>query len=66
MKKKINILITVAIITLLALTSIQAYLIYNTYELKEDVFLTETRKVISRIDNEAELGAVINDLMGEG
>ncbi len=64
--KKLNKLITIAIITLLALTSIEAYLIYNTYELKEDVFLTETRKVISRIDNEAELGAVINDLMGEG
>ena len=55
-----------AIITLLALRSIEAYLICNTHELKEDAFLTETRKVISRIDNEAELGAVINDLMGEG
>jgi hypothetical protein len=63
--KKLNKLITIAIITLLALTSIEAYLIYNTYELKEDVFLTETRKAISRIDNESELGVVINDLMGK-
>ena len=63
--KKLNKLITITIITLLALTSIEAYLIYNTYELKEDVFLTETRKAISRIDNESELGVVINDLMGK-
>ncbi len=59
MQQKINILIGTAIITLLGLISIQAYLIYNTYELKKDAFLNETKKVINRIDDET---ASLNDI----
>lgn len=55
MKKRINILIITAIVTLIALTGIQTYLIYNTYELKKKAFLNETRDAIGRLDDEAEL-----------
>lgn len=65
MQQKINILIGTAIITLLGLVSIQAYLIYNTYELKKEAFLTETRKAISEIDEESEVIANIEDESGQ-
>ncbi len=62
MQQKINILIVTAIATLLALVSIQTYLIYNTYELKRDAFLNETRTAIGRIDDETEAIVEIDDL----
>ena len=65
MKKRINILITTAIVALLALTSIQAYLIYNTYELKKKAFLNETKDAIGRLDDEAELVIETAELWGE-
>ncbi len=52
MHRKINILIITSIIALLALSGIQAYLIHNTYQLKKKAFLAETKKVISKIDDE--------------
>jgi two-component system phosphate regulon sensor histidine kinase PhoR len=49
MKKKI--LILVSILGLIALSIIQGYLINNTYKLKKDAFITETRRSISQIDD---------------
>ncbi|QCX01749.1 HAMP domain-containing histidine kinase [Aggregatimonas sangjinii] len=51
MKQRINILIITAIVTLFALMGIQAYLIYNTYELKKKSFLNETKKALNKIDD---------------
>lgn len=51
MLKKIRLLIIVSIIGLLALSLIQGYLINNTYKLEKNVFISETRKSISRIDD---------------
>ncbi|WP_460220504.1 sensor histidine kinase [Psychroserpens sp. MEBiC05023] len=51
MKKKINLLIIASIFGLVALSIIQGYLINNTYKLKKDVFITETRRSISQIDD---------------
>ena len=65
MKKRINILIITAIVTLLALTGIQAYLVYNTYELKKKAFLTETKNAIGRLDDEAELVVETAELWGQ-
>ncbi len=65
MQKKINILIVTAIATLLALISIQTYLIYNTYELKKDAFLSETKKAIGRIDDESEMVVATNELWSQ-
>ncbi|MDY8136390.1 HAMP domain-containing sensor histidine kinase [Aquimarina sp. 2201CG5-10] len=58
MKKKINILIITAIFSLLALSGIQAYLIYNTYQLKKDVFIKEIKKSVSNIDNTKEMDSL--------
>lgn len=65
MKKKINILIITAVVTILALTGIQTYLIYNTYELEKKAFLTETKNAIGRLDDEAELVVETGMLWGE-
>lgn len=51
MKKKINLLIIASICGLIALSIIQGYLINNTYKLKKDAFITETRRSISQIDD---------------
>lgn len=51
MKKKINVLIIASILGLIALSIIQGYLINNTYKLKKDAFITETRRSISQIDD---------------
>ncbi len=51
MKKKINLLIIASILGLIALSIIQGYLINNTYKLKKDAFITETRRSISQIDD---------------
>lgn len=65
MQRKINILIITAVLTLLALASIQAYLIYNTYELKKKAFLNETKDAIGRLDDEAELVIETAELWGQ-
>ena len=51
MHKKIRLLIIVSFLGLFSLSLIQAYLINNTYKLKKDVFISETRKSISRLDD---------------
>ncbi|QTE22774.1 sensor histidine kinase [Polaribacter cellanae] len=51
MRKKIRLLIIASILGLLALSLVQAYLINNTYKLEKDVFISETRESISRIDD---------------
>ncbi len=58
MKQKINILISTSVLTLLALSAIQGYLIYNTYQLKKDVFIKETKKSILGIDNTKEMDSL--------
>ena len=65
MQRRINILIITAVSTLLALVGIQAYLIYNTYELKKKAFLVETKNAIGRLDDEAELVVETADLWGQ-
>lgn len=51
MQKKIHILIIASVLGLIALSIIQGYLINNTYKLKKDGFITESRRSISRIDD---------------
>ena len=51
MKKKINILISASIIGLIALSLIQGYLINNTYKLKKEAFVNDTKRSISRLDD---------------
>ncbi len=58
MKKKISILIITSVTALLALSGIQAYLIYNTYQLKKEAFIKETKDSISRIDNTVEMDSL--------
>ena len=49
MKNKITILIITSILALIALSSIQGYLIYNTYQLKRSAFIKETDDAMSDI-----------------
>ena len=51
MRKKINLLIVLSILGLIALSIIQGYLINNTYELKKKAFINETRQSVSQIDD---------------
>ena len=65
MQKKIRILIITAVLGLIALSIIQGYLIYNTFELKKDAFITESRKSISRIDDFSPSLDSINEIWQE-
>ncbi|TPN89273.1 sensor histidine kinase [Aquimarina algicola] len=49
MKSKINILIITSIFVLLALSGIQGYLIYNSYQLKKEAFIKESKEIVSDI-----------------
>ena len=60
MKNKTTILISTAILVLVALSSIQAYLINNTYQLKKKAFINETTDVISIIDDNPKLDSLYN------
>lgn len=51
MKSKITILIIASVIGLCALSTIQAYLINNTYELRKDAFMEETVEAVTVIDD---------------
>ncbi|MBX2827573.1 MAG: HAMP domain-containing histidine kinase [Flavobacteriaceae bacterium] len=62
MVKKINVLILASVIGFLAFSAIQAYLINNTYKLKKDAFLNETRRSISRLDDFSPILDSINDI----
>lgn len=58
MNKKISILIFASVVALIALSLIQAYLIKNTYELKKDAFISETKKAVSGFDNAPEMDSL--------
>ncbi|MEW7278224.1 HAMP domain-containing sensor histidine kinase [Aquimarina sp. 2201CG1-2-11] len=58
MKQKINILIVTSVLALVALSAIQGYLIYNTYQLKKDVFIKETKESILGINNTKEMDSI--------
>ncbi len=60
MKNKITILIVASILALFALTSIQAYLISNTYELKKKAFIKETDNALDGLDYRNELDSLDN------
>lgn len=62
MKKKINLLIITSILGLIALSIIQGYLIKNTYKLKKEAFITETRRSISQIDDTSEALDSLSDI----
>ena len=65
MKKKINLLIIASILGLIALSIIQGYLINNTYKLKKEAFITETRSSISQIDDFSPALDSLSDLWQE-
>ncbi len=58
MRQKISVLIITSVLALVALCGIQAYLIHNTYQLKKDAFIKETKKSISGIDNTTEMDSL--------
>lgn len=62
MLKKIRLLIITAVLGLIALSLIQAYLINNTYKLKKAAFISETKSAISRIDDLSPVLDSINDI----
>lgn len=51
MKSKITVLIIASVAGLFALSTIQGYLINNTYELRKDAFMEETIEAVTVIDN---------------
>lgn len=55
MQSKLKLLIPGAILTLLALTSIQGYLIYNSYELQRKTYLTDARSAIASVYNSPQI-----------
>lgn len=61
MKTKFFWLVTVSIIVLIALSSIQGYLIYNTYTLKRNAFIGQTRDQILKIDYKQELELIFDN-----
>jgi two-component system phosphate regulon sensor histidine kinase PhoR len=63
MHKKIRLLISISILGLLALSSIQGYLINNTYKLKKIAFISETKKSISRLDDLSPILDGINETL---
>ncbi len=59
MQLKLKLLIPGAIFTLLALTSIQGYLIYNSYELQRKTFLTDARSAIASVYNTPQVDSLM-------
>ncbi|MEO9483787.1 MAG: HAMP domain-containing sensor histidine kinase [Ekhidna sp.] len=51
MKRKITLLIIASIVGLIALSAVQLYLVNNTYQLKKDSFIKQTRDEVSLIDD---------------
>ncbi|MCC1485185.1 sensor histidine kinase [Winogradskyella immobilis] len=64
MNTKIKALITLSILGLVALSYIQGYLINNTYKLKKDTFIENTKRSISGF-NEDDVFDPFNDLLFE-
>lgn len=65
MNKKIRILILASVLGLIALSLIQGYLIKNTYQLKKEQFLYETKKKVARLDDYSPIIDSINDIWQE-
>ena len=65
MKKNIRVLIIAAVLGLVALSAIQAYLINNTYKLEKEAFLEETQRAIFRFDDTIPEMDSIYDTLGE-
>ncbi len=68
MKKKINILIFVSVAALITLSSIQYYLISNTFQLKKDTFIKEVKNELKFIEVNERLESLddaYNDLISE-
>lgn len=64
MKTRFFWLMTISVMVFLALSSIQGYLIYNTYTLKRNAFIDQTRDQILKIDYNQELDTIV-DFWGE-
>ena len=62
MKNKITLLILASVLGLIALSSIQAYLISNTYELKKKVFIKETDVALEVLGKVKDLDSISNGL----
>lgn len=60
MKSKTSIFILVSIVAFLALSAIQAYLVYNTYTLKRNAFISNVKNEISPIDHNMTLDSISN------
>ena len=60
MKPKITWLVFISIIAFIALSGIQGYLIYNTYTLKSNAFIENTRSKILSIDYDQELDSIVD------
>ena len=61
MKNKITLLIIASVLALIALSSIQAYLVSESYELKKKAFLDETDDKVSSIHIEPALSDIFDD-----
>ena len=61
MKNKITVLIITSVLALLALSSIQGYLVYNTYQLKKSAFIKETDDAMSEIHMQRTLSDLFDD-----
>src|SRR5699024_89322 len=60
MKSKTSLLILASIVAFLALSTIQVYLVYNTYTLKRNVFISHISDEISPIDYDMTLDSISN------
>lgn len=60
MKRKVTWLILISVIAFIALSCIQGYLIYNTYILKRNAFIEQTKSQILNIDYDQGLDSIID------
>ncbi|MDR6300992.1 sensor histidine kinase [Mesonia maritima] len=60
MKLKVTWLIVISVIAFIALSVIQGYLIYNTYTLKRNAFIQNTRSEILNIDYNKHLDSIVD------
>jgi len=59
MSLKLRFLILGSVITLIAISAIQAYLIYNTYELKKKTFAIDARNSIAKVYSTKEIDSLL-------
>jgi len=69
MSLKLRFLILGSVITLIAISAIQAYLIYNTYELKKKTFAIDARNSIAKVYSTKEIDSLLwiyrNDFLNQ-